>query len=183
MRMHNTTIGVGSACRGWTMNSQPALLRTKQPVFTLDSYLRGHAAVLPLADREMPLAGIQVLRSVNRDFSRVPVHASGPNRGYAEVPYPLTARCYSFDGARHIYPARVQAERDKDQAKDMPTRVPPVVEEVSRRRESNLIPSFEPRWRPALPGSSAGFSRQPVGCRRPRPQASPRMWGSWRLNR
>jgi hypothetical protein len=123
------------------MKSQRALLGVKQAALSPESDLWRHAAVRPLADHEAPLTEHQVPRSDGRDFSRVPVHASGPEGGHAEVSCPLAPRRCPFGGACHTCPTRVQAKRDRDQAEDTPAQVPPIVHEVLRSPGQPLDPA------------------------------------------
>jgi hypothetical protein len=91
------------------MKSQAAFAGVKQSVLSPESDLWRHTAVHPLADHEAPLAEHQAPRSDGRDFSRVPVHAFGPDGGHAEVLCPLTPRRCPFGGACHTCPTHVQA--------------------------------------------------------------------------
>jgi hypothetical protein len=114
------------------MKSQAALLGVKQAVLYPESDLWRRAAVHPLADNEAPLAEHQVLCSDGRDFSEVPVDASGPDGVHAQGSWPLAPQRCSFGGACHTCPTDVQAKRDRGQAEDAPTQVPPIVHEVLR---------------------------------------------------
>jgi outer membrane biosynthesis protein TonB len=117
------------------MNSQAALLGVKQATLSPESDLWRHAAVRPLADHEAPLAEHQAPRSDGRDFSQVPVHASGLDGGHAEVSCPLSPTRCPFGGACHTCPTRVQAklaigrpddkyEQEADRVADLVMRMP-----------------------------------------------------------
>jgi hypothetical protein len=114
------------------MKSQAALLGVKQAAFSPESDLWRHAAVRPLADHEAPLAEHQAPRSDGRDFSQVPVHASGLDGGHAEASCPLTPTRCPFGGVCHTCPTQVQAKRVEGQAQNVPEQVPPIVHEVLR---------------------------------------------------
>lgn len=100
------------------MKSQATLLGVIQPALSPESDLWRHAAVRPLADHEAPLAEHEAPRPAGRDFSRVPVHASGPDGGHAEVSCPLTPRRCPFGGACHTCPTQVQTKLAVNQPGD-----------------------------------------------------------------
>jgi hypothetical protein len=132
------------------MKSQAVLLGVKQATLSPESDLWRHAAVRPLADHETPLAEHQVPRVDGRDFGQVPVHASGPDGGHAEVSCPLSPRRCPFGGACHTCPLPVQAKRVEGQAQNVPEQVPPIVHEVLRSPGQPLDPAtrafMEPRF-------------------------------------
>jgi hypothetical protein len=100
------------------MKSQTALLSVKQATLSPESDLWRHAAVRPLADHEVPLAE-RPPRSDGRDFSRVPVHASGLDGEHTEVPCHLTLHRCPFGGACHTCPTQVQTKLTVNEPGDM----------------------------------------------------------------
>lgn len=132
------------------MKSQAALLGVRQATLFPGSDLWQYAAVRPLPDNEVPLAEHQLPRVNGGDFSRVPVHASGPNGEYAGASCPLTPRRCPFGGACHTCPTHIQAKHVDGQAADSSKEVPPIVHEMLRSPGHPLDPAtrafFEPRF-------------------------------------
>jgi hypothetical protein len=162
------------------MKSQAALLGMKQAVLSPESNLWRHAAVRPLADHEVPLLEHQVPRPVGRDFSRVPVHASGPDGGHAEVSCPLTPRRCPFGGACHTCPTAIQTkpaisrpgdeyEQEADRTAEMVMRRPETPRSGSRSNTNwngtPLVPPIvrcvlESAGRPLEPSSREFFEKR-----------------------